>query len=108
MRKIILLLPIIFALVGCIEDGYTTSPSDQPVFSVDTLSIGTVFTDEPTPTHRFVVRNPHAKQLEIAEISVSGTDAGCFRLNVDGISGSRFQGSLTLLFTLFLLARCAP
>lgn len=92
MRKIILLLPIIFALVGCIEDGYTTSPSDQPVFSVDTLSIGTVFTDEPTPTHRFVVRNPHAKQLEIAEISVSGTDAGCFRLNVDGISGSRFQG----------------
>lgn len=91
MRKIILLLPIIFALVGCIEDGFTTSPSDQPVFSVDTLSIGTVFTDEPTPTHRFVVRNPHDKQLEIADISVSGRDAGCFRLNVDGISGTSFQ-----------------
>lgn len=91
MRKIILLLPIIFALVGCIEDGFTTSPSDQPVFSVDTLSIGTVFTDEPTPTHRFVVRNPHDKQLEIADISVSGPDAGCFRLNVDGISGTSFQ-----------------
>lgn len=91
MRKIILLLPIIFVLVGCIEDGFTTSPSDQPVFSVDTLSMGIVFTDEPTPTHRFVVRNPHTKQLEIADISVSGPDAECFRLNVDGISGSRFQ-----------------
>lgn len=91
MRKIILLLVIIFALAGCIEDGFTTSPSDQPVFSVDTLSLGMVFTDEPTPTSRFVVRNPHEKQLEIAEIALSGPDAACFRLNVDGISGDRFQ-----------------
>ena len=91
MRKIILLLPMIALLAACIEDGFSTSPSDQPVYSVDTLSLGQVFTDEPTPTSRFVVRNPHSKQLQIASISLSGADADCFRLNVDGIPGRNFQ-----------------
>ena len=37
------------AVMGsCIEDGISTSPSDQPEFSVDTLAIGDVFTDENT------------------------------------------------------------
>lgn len=77
---------------SCIEDGFTDSPSDQPLFSTDTLNIGTVFTDEPTPTSRFTVYNPYSRQLSISDISVTGADADCFRLNVDGISGERFTG----------------
>lgn len=92
MRKIILLLPILFLIVGCIEDGFTSSPSDQPVFSVDTLAFGTVFTDQVTTTQSFTVRNPHAKQLSIADISLSGPAADYFRLNVDGIPGRQFSG----------------
>ena len=76
---------------GCIEDGYTTSPSDQPRFSTDTLSLGTVFTEQPTVTSRFTVHNPHSKQLSISDISLSGNDADAFRINVDGISGERFS-----------------
>lgn len=75
---------------GCIEDGFTTSPSDQPRFSTDTLSLGTVFTEQPTVTSRFTVINPHSKQLSISDISVSGPDAACFRINVDGITGKQF------------------
>ena len=82
---------IISIMTGCIEDGFTTSPSDQPLFSVDTLKIGTVFTDQVTPTHRFTVRNPHSKQLSISDINLSGPAADCFRLNVDGIAGKRFN-----------------
>ena len=91
MRKLILLIPFISIMTGCIEDGFTTSPSDQPLFSVDTLKIGTVFTDQVTPTHRFTVRNPHSKQLSISDINLSGPAADCFGLNVDGIAGKRFN-----------------
>ena len=40
---------------GCIEDGITTSAADQPAYSTDTLKMGTVFTQDVTTTHRFVV-----------------------------------------------------
>lgn len=91
MRYLIIFIISIFAAVGCIEDDFSTSPSDQPVFSVDTLDLGIVFTDEPTPTHRFLVHNPHSKALAISNIRISGTDASCFRINVDGISGETFE-----------------
>ena len=76
---------------SCIEDGVTTSPSAQPAFSVDTLHMGTVFTDEVTTTHRFTVYNRNNKGIVISDIHVSGENAGLFRLNVDGISGERFS-----------------
>lgn len=75
---------------GCIEDGFTTSPSDQPVFSVDTLDMGVIFTDQPSTTHRFTVYNRASKGLSISRISLSGANAGLFRLNVDGFSGTEF------------------
>ncbi|MDE6206934.1 MAG: hypothetical protein K2M55_03910 [Muribaculaceae bacterium] len=78
--------------VSCIEDGYTSSPSDQPVFSTDMVDLGVVFTDQPTTTTRFTVHNPHGKQLSISDIRLSGAAADCFRLNVDGMSGSTFSG----------------
>ena len=76
---------------SCIEDGVTTSPSAQPTFSVDTLDMGTVFTDEVTTTHRFTVYNRHDKGIIISDIHISGENAGMFRLNVDGISGNSFS-----------------
>lgn len=76
---------------SCIEDGFTSSSSDQPVFSTDTLDLGVVFTEQTTPTARMVVRNPHSKGLNISNISLSGEYAAYFRLNVDGISGTSFS-----------------
>lgn len=79
-----------FILAGCIEDGIDTSPSAQPEFSVDTLFMGTVFTDQPTPTSRFIVYNRHDKIISISRIAMSGGNS-VFRLNVDGFSGESFQ-----------------
>lgn len=93
MKKLIFL---IFSFIGlltlsaCIEDGIDTSPSSQPVFSVDTLNMGTVFTGQPTPTSRFVVYNPHDKVMNISSISLRSGER-TFRLNVDGFSGSSFN-----------------
>ena len=94
MKTIITFLAIIavsFGLASCIEDGFSTSPSEQPVFSTDTLHMGVIFTEEPSPTSRFMVYNPHAKSLSISDIRLSGENASRFRVNVDGISGNSFS-----------------
>lgn len=78
-------------MTSCIEDGFSSSPSDRPVFSVDTLDIGTVITGDVSMTRRFTVRNPNHKGLIISDIRVDGSNAECFRLNVDGFSGESFR-----------------
>lgn len=95
MKKIHILFPLIalsgLILSSCIDDSFTTAASDQPQFSVDTLKMGVVFTDEMTTTHRFTVRNPASKSLSISNISLSGDGEQYFRLNVDGFSGREFN-----------------
>ena len=82
---------LIFLLSSCIEDGYTSNPSDRPVFSTDTLDMGTVITTDVSVTQRFTVRNPHNKGLLVSDIRMEGEHADCFRLNVDGFSGTTFS-----------------
>lgn len=78
-------------LPACIEDSFSTSPSDQPTFSTDTLKLGEVFTAQGTPTHRFIVHNRHDKMMNISYIGFRDDAEGHFRLNVDGISGREFN-----------------
>ncbi|MDE6277960.1 MAG: hypothetical protein K2M06_07630 [Muribaculaceae bacterium] len=80
-----------FASGSCIEDGFSSSPSDQPRFATDTLDLGLIFTDEASPTSRMVVYNPHPKGLNISRIAITGPDAGHFRMNVDGLTGESFS-----------------
>ena len=75
---------------GCIEDGIDTSSSSQPLFSTETVDLGTVFTGERTPTTRLMVYNRHDKVMNISDISLHGGD-DCFRINVDGMAGREFK-----------------
>lgn len=72
---------------GCIEDGVSTSPSDQPAFSVDTLDFGVIYTDELSRTARMVVYNRHGKGINLRSVKMAGPNAEHFRINVDGMSG---------------------
>lgn len=78
------------SLTACIEDGITSNPSHQPMFSTDTLDMGIVFTEAGTPTHSFTVYNRHDKVLNISSISMRDGGKGVFRLNVDGFMGKSF------------------
>lgn len=95
MKKLIYTLSaavlLMTAAVGCIEDGFTASPADAPVASLDTLRLGTVFTEEGTPTHRFTIRNRASKSVNITDIRLGGDNPEYFRMNVDGFSGSQFH-----------------
>lgn len=86
-----LLLIVMAVMPACIEDGITTSPDHQPAFSTDTLKMGTIFTQEGTPTYSFKVYNRHDKILSISSISIKDDAEGYFRLNVDGQSGRTFS-----------------
>lgn len=89
IRKLTFIIIAAMAAVftGCIEDGFATSPSDQPAFSVDTLDFGVIYTDELSRTSRFVVYNRHDKGLSLQSVKMAGPNAELFRINVDGMSG---------------------
>lgn len=94
MKSILHIFTLLALTVGataCIEDGFSTSPSSQPVPSCDTLKMGTLYTLEGSATHRMTLRNPGSKGLEIQNILLSGDAAQYFRLNVDGLSGTEFS-----------------
>lgn len=76
-------------LAGCIEDGFETSPSSQPRFSVDTLDMGVQFAGRPSPTYSFTIRNPHSRQLCLSSVRLRSGEH--FRINVDGMSASEFS-----------------
>lgn len=94
MKQIFSIALIILLAVGyssCIEDGISTSPSSQPYFSVDTLKMGTLFTDESSPTYSFKVFNHDSKSIVISNISMKDDTEGMFRINVDGMAGNEFK-----------------
>ncbi|MBR2084311.1 MAG: hypothetical protein IJ879_06830 [Muribaculaceae bacterium] len=77
---------------SCIEDGFTTSPSDVLAFNCDTLAFDTVITLQGTATKQMVVYNRSKKQINISSIKVAGlSNKGRFHLNVDGIRGDEFH-----------------
>ena len=91
LKNILYILLIIPFLAACIEDGVTTSSGDRPVFSVDTLDMGVVYSAEGSPTASFKVFNPHKKSIVISNISVSDDSDNLIRLNVDGLAGKSFK-----------------
>lgn len=81
------------ALSSCINDDFTTSPSDVLAFSTDSVKFDTVITAQGTPTKQFVVYNRSKKQVSISSIKVESNDGtgAHFYLNVDGTKGSEFH-----------------
>ncbi|MCM1331682.1 MAG: hypothetical protein NC248_03635 [Bacteroides sp.] len=93
MHKILFgITAAIIFLSSCIEDGFSNSPSDQPLYSTDTLHIGDVFTAQGTPTRNFIVYNRHSKGMIISSIKFRDpATSGYFRVNVDGLPGKEFN-----------------
>lgn len=91
INRIIFFLISALAVSACIEDGFTSSPADQPDFSIDTLKMGLLLTEEGSPTANFIVYNRASKGISISDIALEGENAAMFRLNVDGLSGKDFH-----------------
>ncbi|MDE7388510.1 MAG: hypothetical protein K2M97_04580 [Muribaculaceae bacterium] len=88
MKNLLIIIALLLGLTACIEDGFTTSPSDQPRFSTDTVAMGVQFAGRPSPTYMLTIRNPHSKQLMLSSVRMRSGEH--FRINVDGFSSNGF------------------
>lgn len=94
--KHFLLLVITMAAVmlsACSDDSFSTSRSDRLSFSVDTLTMDTVFSGVPSPTYSFNVYNRNSSALRIRQVRLSRGNQSGFRVNVDGIYLDNSNGS---------------
>ncbi len=109
MQKIIILLAAVLALTSCISDGITTSPSDAPTFSSDTLDLGTLWADEASPTAITTLHNHADKSVILEKVSVTGCKGGTLSINVDGRSGTEFSGvEIRGGDSIYILAEATP
>lgn len=89
-------LPILASLVllfGC-HDPYgvkNTFSVSELAFSSDTVRMDTLYSNFPSATHRLVVYNRGSKPLVINSVQLLPVGDTCFRVNVDGRSGTVFE-----------------
>lgn len=86
-----LLVGLLFVFSACQKDNFITTSGADLVFSLDTLSFDTVFTDLGTATRRFKVFNPHNRAIQVSSIRLAGGTQSDFRLNIDGSTGPRAE-----------------
>ncbi|MDR0988652.1 MAG: hypothetical protein LBM06_04215 [Prevotellaceae bacterium] len=85
------LLMMMIAAASCdTSDDFSDDPSLRLRFSADTLRMDTVLTDPPTPTYTLKVYNPHPRKLLLSSVSLADGEKSGFRINLDGIPGTRF------------------
>ncbi len=85
----ILAVAVIFiSLYSCEDEGYMSSPDAQLLFSVDTVTFDTIFTNIGSTTQRFTVRNPYEEPILISSIRMGGGASSNFRINVNGVMGN--------------------
>ena len=89
----ILVLGIVSCFTACIDDKFTTSPSDILTFSTDTVNFDTIFTEQGTATRTLKVYNKSNKSLSISSINLAKGNNSNFIVNVDGLSGTTFNNT---------------
>lgn len=84
----ILILSVVFLIISsCLRESYSENPGDQPELTTDTLTFDTILTQISTVTRSLKIVNPHDRFLTLDEVSVTGSGASFFNLNVDGKAG---------------------
>ncbi len=84
-------LGLIFLLSACLDESISSDPSDIITFSSDTIRFDTVFTSIGSATRSFRIINPNPQDIQIESLWLETDAASMFRLNVDGLSGERFE-----------------
>ncbi len=87
---LMLALVPIFSVSCDDEEHYTTSPHALLTFSADTVRFDTVFSTIGSSTQLFKVYNPGDESLMISEVQLASDGKSGFRVNLDGVSGTRF------------------
>jgi hypothetical protein len=92
IKKLFLLGITSLLLFACRKDEqFTTDPGARLTLTEDTVFFDTIFTTVGSITKRFTVRNDNDQAIRV-DIVLQGGQASPYRINVDGASGTTFQG----------------
>ncbi|CAM1335106.1 hypothetical protein [Tenacibaculum aestuariivivum] len=93
MRNCLLLLAIItlITISACRKDFNTVPNFGKLEFSKDTVFLDTIFSNIGSATYNLKVYNRSSKSITIPEIKLENGMASNYRLNVDGVSGKKFN-----------------
>lgn len=84
-KNIFLFVIFVCVMISCTDDdSFSLSKSDILTFSSDTISMDTVFSTVPTPTHTFWVYNKSGDGIICSKIRLARGNQTGFRINVDG------------------------
>jgi len=81
------------ATFSACDDELATNPSDQPTLSVDTLHIGTILAGNSSKTYQVKLYNRCSSELKLSSIELRNAETSGFRMNVDGMNGTKFSNS---------------
>ena len=73
------------------KQDFSTHPSHRLIFSTDTVAFDTLFTEVSSATQIFLIHNPNKTALCIAHAALAGGESSPYRVNIDGLSGTKFS-----------------
>lgn len=80
-------------VTSCEEsDKFSSNPNLGLEFSRDTLRFDTVFTTLASPMQRMKVYNRNKNSISFESIELMNPEKSGFRINVDGLGGTKFEG----------------
>lgn len=92
MRISLLFFGFVFLLFfSCRDEDILTDSSAKLEFSTDTVMFDTVFSGIGSATKRFRVYNRNKQTVKIASVWLGRGQSSCFKVNVDGMAGNRFD-----------------
>ena len=84
---------VVVGMSGCLDElSFSTDPSHRLAFSTDTVAFDTLFTDVSSATQAFLIYNRNKADLRIGHAVLAGGEGSPYRVNVDGLSGTAFNG----------------
>ena len=96
MKRIIYFFTILALCVACQDDdSFSTSSGLRLDFSVDTLSLDTVFSRTPSSTYSFWVHNRNNDGIRLEQVRLRRGNQSGYRVNVDGTYLDNSNGSQT-------------
>ena len=79
------------SLVSCMDEKFSSSPSDNISIQTDTVDYNTIFTTIKQPTSVIKIYNRNKTALTISYIKVAGGEASPFKMTVNGQKGQTFN-----------------
>ncbi|HYK55212.1 MAG TPA: hypothetical protein VEV15_01965, partial [Flavisolibacter sp.] len=88
MRNLLLFSILLFLVLSCTKERFTTSADAVLKTDVDTLHFDTVFTSAGSASQVFKIINENSKGIKINSVRLAGGTASPFKMNVDGVAGT--------------------